>query len=261
MRIGDFTFIILLFMNNISSANTNLNINHPDVNIIETSQQLLLQAKTHQPTDSLADLIKNISEETLKQQLKDDNYKKAFWINVYNAYTQIILSKDSAQYKNRSSFFSARQIAIAGKQLSLDDIEHGILRHSKIKWSLGYLNKCFPSVFEKQQRVEKADYRIHFALNCGAKSCPPIAFYKPEQLDKQLGMATKAYLQGEAEYDEAENTVALPAIMGWFRGDFGGKKKMVELLRYLQIVPKGKNPAIKFKKYNWNLFLENYKSE
>jgi hypothetical protein len=49
--------------------------------------------------------------------------------------------------------------------------------------------------------------------------------------------------------------------MGWFRGDFGGKKKMVQLLHRLEIVPIDKNPSITFKKYNWNLFLENYKTE
>lgn len=130
-----------------------------------------------------------------------------------------------------------------------------------MKWSLGYLNKFFPSPFEKKQRVETVDYRIHFSLNCGAKSCPPIAFYKPDQLDKPLDMATNVYLQSEAEFDEKENLVALPAIMGWFRGDFGGKKKMVELLHQLKIVPTDKAPAITFKKYNWSLFLENYKSE
>jgi hypothetical protein len=106
----------------------------------------------------------------------------------------------------------------------LDDIEHGILRRSKVKWSFGYFNKLFPSAFEKKHRVDTLDYRIHFSLNCGAISCPPIAFYKPEQLDKQLEVATKVYLSGEAAYNEADNTVALPALMGWFRGDFGGKK-------------------------------------
>lgn len=68
-------------------------------------------------------------------------------------------------------------------------------------------------MLEKEQRVDKAGYRIHFALNCGAKSCPPIAFYKPRQMDRQLEMATKPYLEGEAEYNEGENTVALLAIM------------------------------------------------
>ena len=106
----------------------------------------------------------------------------------------------------------------------MDDIEHGILRRSKVKWSFGYFNKLFPSAFEKKHRVDTLDYRIHFSLNCGATSCPPIAFYKPEQLDKQLEVATKVYLSGEAAYNEADNTVALPALMGWFRGVFGGKK-------------------------------------
>ncbi|HEX8277670.1 MAG TPA: DUF547 domain-containing protein [Segetibacter sp.] len=231
------------------------------LDLIETSQQLLLQAKTHAPTDSLVKTVEGISETALTAQLTNDTYKKAFWINLYNAFTQVILSKNPDKYKNRSAFFSDKQISIAGRKLSLDDIEHGLLRHSKIKWSLGHLNKLFPSAFEKKQRVDTVDYRIHFSLNCGAKSCPPIAFYRPEQLDKQLDMATKVYLEGEAEYNENENRVSLPAIMGWFRGDFGNKRKMIGLLHQLQIVPADKNPEIKFKEYNWNLFLENYKSE
>jgi len=133
-------------MINISLANSNLNKDIAGVDVINTSQQLLLQAKTHPPTESLIDAIKNISEETL-QQLKDDDYKKAFWLNIYNAYTQIILSKNPGEYKKRSAFFNDNQINIAGIRLSQDDIEHGILRHSKIKWSLGYLNKLFSSAF------------------------------------------------------------------------------------------------------------------
>lgn len=253
----------LLVLVTLLSVTMNLSAkNHPaNSNLIEISQQLLLQAKTHEPTDSLVKIVEGISAEQLTAALVDDNYKKAFWINLYNAFTQVILSKNPDKYKNRGAFFGDKQIAIAGRTLSLDDIEHGILRHSKVKWSLGHLTKLFPSSFEKKQRVDTVDYRIHFSLNCGAKSCPPIAFYSPEQLDKQLNMATKVYLQGEAEYNEKENTVALPAIMGWFRGDFGGKKKMVDLLHQLEIVPKDKTPAVSFKKYNWNLFLENYKSE
>ncbi|MEJ7683935.1 MAG: DUF547 domain-containing protein [Segetibacter sp.] len=230
MKPGALAFLLFAFMINISSANITTAENIPDINLIEISQQLLLQAKTHEPTDSFVEVMKNIPKKSLSQQLINDNDKKAFWINLYNAYTQIILSRNPDKYKKRSSFFGDKLISIAGKQLSLDDVEHGILRHSKIKWSLGHLNKWFPSAFEKEQRVDTADYRIHFALNCGAKSCPPIAFYKPEQIDRQLDMATKAYLHGEAEYNEAENTVALPAIMGWFRGDFGGKKNMIRIV-------------------------------
>ncbi len=230
------------------------------VALISISQQFLLAAKTKQPADSFIDILRNISEKDLSSQLTSDDLKKAFWINLYNACTQILLTNDPAKYQNRSMFFSGKLIEIAGTKISLDDIEHGILRRSKIKWSLGYLDKIFPSAFEKLNRVDNVDYRIHFALNCGAASCPPIAFYDPLQLNRQLNLATKAYLHTDAKYDAANNSIALPAIMGWFRADFGGKRKMIALLKDMNVIPQDKNPSIHFDKYNWKLFLEKYKT-
>ena len=142
----------------------------------------------------------------------------------------------------------------------MDDIEHGILRHSKIKWSLGHLNKLFPSKREKALRVDSLDYRLHFALNCGAKSCPPIAFYNAENLDAQLELATKAYLTSEAEYESAKNTVRLPKLMSWFRADFGGKKGIIKILQKYGLLAAGVKPAVEFKDYDWNLYLNNYKT-
>jgi hypothetical protein len=249
--------VILFYTPGMNASTNKKSINH--INLIEISQQLLLKAKTHEATDSLVTVVTNLQEAELANQLTNDTYKKAFWINIYNAYTQILLQKNPDKYKNRGSFFGDKQINVAGRKLSLDDIEHGILRRSKIKWGLGYVNKIFPSAFEKKQRVDTVDYRIHFSLNCGAKSCPPIAFYSVDQLDKQLEMATKVYLEGEVGYNEKDNTIYLPAIMGWFRGDFGGKRKMIELLKKLEVIPAVKKPEIKFKRYDWNLFLENYK--
>lgn len=225
------------------------------------SQQLLLAAKTNKPVDSFTTVLSNTTEARLGDQVSTENQRKAFWINIYNAYTQIILTKNPDQYKNRNGFFTGKQIVIAGRRMSLDDIEHGILRRSKIKWGLGYINKFFISAFERKHRVNSVDYRIHFALNCGAKSCPPIAFYKPEQLEQQLDIATAVYLQGECEYDEAANKLWVPAVLRWFRGDFGGKKKIVLLLKQWSVIPENKNPSISFKKYEWNLVLGNYQHE
>ena len=231
------------------------------MNLGNISQQVLFAAKTKAPIDSFIHILENISEQKITNDLSSDNLKKAFWINLYNAWTQIILSKDPLAYKKRNSFFERRQFIIAGIKLSLDDIEHGILRRSKIKWSGGYFNKLFPPKFEKLNRVNTVDYRIHFALNCGATSCPPIAFYDPEKLDTQLDLATMIYLKDEAEYNATNNVVALPAIMGWFRRDFGSKQKMKAILKELEIIPRNTNPKIIFKKYNWNLFPGNYKTE
>ncbi|TWR24752.1 DUF547 domain-containing protein [Mucilaginibacter pallidiroseus] len=228
---------------------------------IKMSQNFLYAAKTGDSTAAFIDTLKNSDPNILAEQLDNDHKKLAFWLNLYNGFTQVILKKDPDQYKTRGSFFSSKQIYIAGQELSLDLIEHGILRHSKVKWSEGYLGKLFPSGFEKKFRVAKLDYRIHFALNCGAKSCPPIAFYEPEQIDKQLNVAVKTYLKGEVTYSKSANTVEVPALMGWFRHDFGGKKGMLEILINNKIIPEGTKPRIHFKKYDWSLYLNNYKSE
>lgn len=232
----------------------------PKNKLVQLSQEFMYAAKTGDETAGFVMQLKQLSMVDLQVIIKTDDDKKAFWINLYNAYTQAALKKNPEQYKSRGKFFGSKKIEIAGKQVSLDDIEHGILRRSKIKWSLGHLNKLFPGKTEKALRVDKLDYRLHFALNCGAKSCPPIAFYKPENINQQLDMATKAYLRGEAEYDEATNSVKLPTLMSWFRRDFGGKSKMIELLQQLSIVPAEKKPKIKFKEYDWTLYLQNYKS-
>lgn len=227
----------------------------------KTSQQLLLQVKRREPTDSLIQFLQQISADELYQELNTDNQKKAFWLNIYNAFTQLSLTKNPEQYKKRGQFFEQKNIIIAGERLSLDRIEHGLLRRSKTKWSLGYINRLLPSSFERQHRVDTIDYRIHFALNCGAKSCPPIAFYRPEQLNQQLDLATRVYLRNEAVYDTANRQIKLPAIMGWFRGDFGGMKKMKELLKTISVIPNDADPSISFKKYDWNLYLDNYKTD
>lgn len=231
---------------------------HSSNTLVALSQQFIYAAKTGDSTANLEKDLKNLSYDALKNSLVSDEEKKAFWINIYNGYTQVLLKKNPDQYKSRNKFFKRKQIDIAGKNFSLDDIEHGILRRSKVKWSLGYFNKLFTNKTERDLRVDKLDYRIHFTLNCGAKSCPPIAFYNPENLNPQMDLATKAYLTGEAEYDKEKNKLYLPALMSWFRRDFGGKKKMKVLLKKLNLIPADSNPTIHFKKYDWNLFLNHY---
>jgi len=228
--------------------------------LVQLSQDYLYATKTGSDAEALFAQLRQLDYGSLVSSLQTDNQKKAFWINLYNAYTQYFLRKNPDQYKDRGSFFKAKQINVAGKMFSLDDIEHGILRRSKIKWSLGHLNKLFPSKTEKELRVEKLDYRIHFALNCGAKSCPPIAYYNDNTLDAQLNLATKAYLSGEAEYDSAANTVKVPKLMSWFRRDFGGKKGIINILKGNGVLPAGVKPKIEFKDYDWNLYLDNFKN-
>ncbi|HVE60561.1 MAG TPA: DUF547 domain-containing protein [Chitinophagaceae bacterium] len=245
----------------IKKTNAPVNIQKSTNPVVQLSQDFLYAAKTGEQTKSFEVQLSSLDFSFLQKQLKNENTKKAFWINLYNAYSNSILKKDPEKYKNRNRFFKAKQIEVAGKMLSLDEIEHDFLRRTKIKWSLGHLNKLFPSKTAKALRVNEVDYRIHFALNCGAKSCPPIAYYTPEKLDQQLDLATKSYLHSESDYDKEKNIILLPRIMSWFRADFGGKKGMKEILKKHGIIPADVNPKIKFKAYDWTLELNNYKTE
>jgi hypothetical protein len=161
-------------------------------------------------------------------------------------------------YDNRKSFFSSNTIWIAGDKISLDLIEHGILRRSKFKYSLGYLNKFFPSAFERKFRLNKLDHRVHFALNCGAKSCPMITEYNLENIDEQLNTSASQYLSNEVYYNAIFNRVEIPALFLWFRNDFGGSKGTREILKQYSVIPKGLDPQLKYRKYNWSLYLDNF---
>jgi len=208
--------------------------------------------------EAYVEALKSAVPDELKSELSTDNKRLAFWMNIYNANVQLILRKKPEMYADRNSFFSAKSICIAGDRISLDLIEHGILRRSKFKYSLGYLNKFFPSVFERKFRLNRLDYRIHFALNCGAKSCPMVAVYNLENIDEQLNTSTSHYLSNEVYYNATLNRVEIPALFLWFRKDFGGFKGIREILKQYGVIPKDLDPQLKYRKYNWSLYLDNF---
>ena len=202
--------------------------------------------------------LAKIPEEKLKQHLNTENKSKAFWLNTYNTFAQYLLKEDKSRFDDRNDFFSDELITIAGHKLSLDDIEHGIIRHSKNKYSMGYVSKFAVGDFEKKFRLAKTDYRVHFALNCGAKSCPPVALYQANRIDEQLDKSTTAYLKKHTEYDKKENEIKVPKLCSWFKADFGGEDGVVEMLRKYKIINKEQSPDIEYLDYDWTLSLSNY---
>ena len=136
---------------------------------------------------------------------------------------------------------------VAGRRLSLDGIEHGLLRRSRWKLGFGYLGNPVPGRFERASRVGLVDPRIHFALNCGAASCPPIAAYDPARLDEQLALASASYLGTEAVMDA--DGLRVPALLLWYMGDFGGPRGLRGLLRDAGV--EGWQGPIRFSAYDW----------
>ena len=192
------------------------------MNYISKSQNLVESVKSGRDYHNIQAEITAGKLEDLLSELNDDAKKLVFWINIYNAFIQIILREDSEIYHNRKELFGGKHFKIAGQAISLDKIEHGILRRSKWKYSFGYISNPFITSFERATRVERIDPRIHFALNCGATSCPPIRSYNTDDLEQQLGLATESYLEAEINYLPDKNLMVIPAIFNWFRGDFGG---------------------------------------
>lgn len=133
----------------------------------------------------------------------------AFWIDAYNAFT-LRLVLDHYPVKSirsigllpgsalRKTFI--RLPAAGSEPVSLDFIEHGTLR--------------------KRFR----EPRIHFALVCASRSCPPLReeAYRGADLDRQLEEATRAFLSDASRnrYDPATRTLRLSAIFKWFAEDF-----------------------------------------
>jgi len=63
--------------------------------------------------------------------------------------------------------------------------------------------------------------RIHFALNCGARSCPPIRVYAAAKLETQLNTAARSFCSQEVRLTEDKSAVEMSKILMWYRSDFG----------------------------------------
>ncbi|MFN2436661.1 MAG: DUF547 domain-containing protein [Desulfotignum sp.] len=131
----------------------------------------------------------------------------AFYINAYNAFTvKLILTRYPGinSIKEISSFFSnpwnKKFIPLNGFKVSLDHIEHDMLRN-RFK-----------------------DPRIHFAINCAARSCPPLSNmpYEGDTLETRLEEQTRQFINHFGNIFLKDNTLFVSRIFKWFEDDFSG---------------------------------------
>lgn len=223
----------------------------------QISRELLEKARKNDSTEELEQKLAELSTTQLEEDLDTEAKKKAFWLNIYNAFTQILLEERPERYRFRTLFFMRRYIEVSGHKLSLNKIEHGMLRSSKLSFGFGYLSNPLAFGFERKFRMDKEDPRIHFALNCGAKTCPPIKFYRSEEIDPQLETATESYLSQELEVED--EIVRVPRVFYWFRGDFGGKKGVQEFINGYGYEIGDKK--LKHKEWNWEMDLDAFEGE
>ncbi len=219
--------------------------------IVATSAELLVAIRTGDVSkaDRLLAELGGLDPEQLAASLTDDAARIATWLNLYNAATQRLVEAQPETFARRVRFFRQPAIVVAGRTLSLDAIEHGLLRRSRWKAGLGWLGNPLPGRFERHFRVDVIDPRIHFALNCAAASCPPIAAYDPDRLDAQLDLATRSYL-AEAVRREGPRLL-VPRLFLWFMGDFGGPRGVRRFLERHGV--ETARAHLRFARYDWSL--------
>ncbi|MFW6068948.1 MAG: DUF547 domain-containing protein [Chloroflexota bacterium] len=197
------------------------------------------------------------------QSLPALNERRAFWINLYNALViDAVITFDVDDSVTEGllgalSFFRRAAYNVSGKRVSLDDIEHGILRSNCGHPLLP--GRHFPSSDPRLKWVLPLDPRIHFALNCGARSCPPIRSYMPEKLDAQLDLAARGFVNNDVEIEGTE--ICLSQLFRWYRADFGGREGVRRVLDdYLDddkrhaLRMKRQSPLRwRYKPYDWGL--------
>lgn len=144
--------------------------------------------------------------------------QKAYWINLYNALTvKVILDNYPVESitKTGEGIFSFGPwdddvAKVDGKSLTLNDIEHGILRPL---WK---------------------DNRIHYAVNCASISCPNLAgdAYTAKNTESLLEASARSYVNHDRGVSFNDGKLTVSSIYHWYAVDFGGED--ASLIKHLQ---------------------------
>lgn len=161
-----------------------------------------------------------------------ENIRLATLINLYNIATIKLVTDNLSKKSIRDipSAWSRTWIDFGGKKVSLDHLEHKIIRKQ----------------FDEP--------RIHFALVCAAVSCPALAksAYTPDSLDAQLTEAARIFLTDTKKNSIDKKDLRVSAIFQWYGDDFkkryGGYQKFV-----LQTIGMAGTFSFKFLPYDWQL--------
>ena len=157
----------------------------------------------------------------------------AYWINAYNALIiKLMIDNPNKNILDISwgHLVWFTRFRVGNEKISLYNIEHKILR--------------------------RLDPRIHFAISCGSKSCPPLGrrIFLGNTLESQLNESTSRFINDSKNVyiDHQNKIVYLNKIFKWYKKDFGNVKKFIinyleEPVEYSQI----KTYSIKYNHYSW----------
>jgi len=119
---------------------------------------------------------------------------------------------------------------------------------------------CFDDIEHNILRPRFKDPRVHFAINCAAKSCPPLRSepYREDELDQQLDEMTRAFVNDLKSNRLEDHTLYVSSIFKWFTEDFN-KDIVGFFLKYAkgdlkeQLEANREKIKVKYLDYDWSL--------
>lgn len=197
-------------------------------------------------TAKLADYLRDIAGADVGE-FASTQEQMAFFINAYNALT-LKLIVDNYPLKSildldDGKVWRKRKFTVAGIQVTLDDIEHQIIR----------------PIYQ--------DYRVHFAVNCASVGCPDLAgkAYLGNELDSQLDAAERVFFAEpkniRVETKDGHYTVSLSRILKWYGSDFadrfGDLERFIAAKAPISLFdgasPDPEKLTIRYLDYDWSL--------
>ncbi|MCA9666384.1 MAG: DUF547 domain-containing protein [Myxococcales bacterium] len=164
--------------------------------------------------------------------------KLAFYINAYNATVikAIVDRYPISSVMKVKGFFDKVKHKIAGRMMTLNQLENGVIRPT----------------FK--------DARVHFALVCGARSCPPLMSraFSAARVDKDLDRLTATFLKKNHHGVRIKGgDVHVSKLFQWYKKDFvanaGSVNKFITKYRRGVDAPKIATSTLKFLPYSWAL--------
>lgn len=187
-------------------------------------------------------------------RLKTDHEKISFWLNIYNMLCIHITIKlgITQSIEEQSGFFSQYGYFIGGREFTLDDIEHGILRANSKAYSK--LQKPFKNNdFRLALACTKINPKIHFGLYCASLSSAQLVFFNTDNVEQQLKENTQQCIENHMRFDFDKGIIYIPKIFKWYENDFGGKTKAIE---FIAAHTKDQSVQSKLLTYKENLKIE-----
>jgi hypothetical protein len=179
-------------------------------------------------------VVDGISKENVSAMGKQQQL--AFYVNAYNAW---ILHEALGKYPTKSvkdvlfTFFTGKRITVAGQQMSFNALEKDTIR-SKFN-----------------------DPRVHFALNCASRSCPPLnrTAFSADKLDGQFEALAKGYVNSEhgVKFNTGTKLAELSKIFDWYKDDFKADGGAIAFINKRRSTPLPADAKTTYQDYDWGL--------